>query len=90
MILYLCVPIYEYHCRQCSHEFELLVLKETLVACPSCQSSDLEQLLSGFAVRSDAISAANATAARRAAVSSNDQRDRKIADAEYVKNHAKE
>jgi putative FmdB family regulatory protein len=84
------MPIYEYHCRQCAQQFELLVLKNTVVECPSCQSGDLEQLLSGFAVSSDGIRSANARAARRAAVNSNDHRDKNVAHAEYVKKHAEE
>ena len=84
------MPIYEYQCRQCAQQFELLVLKTTVVACPSCQSGDLDQLLSGFAVSSDGIRAANAVRARQAAVNSNDHRDKNIAHAEYVKKHAEE
>jgi putative FmdB family regulatory protein len=84
------MPIYEYQCRQCSHEFELLVLKNTVATCPACESSDLEQLLSGFAVSSDGSRAANALSARKAAVNSSEQRDKNIAHAEYVRNHAKE
>jgi putative FmdB family regulatory protein len=84
------VPIYEYQCRQCGQEFELLVLNTTLTACPSCQSSDLEQLLSGFAVSSDGSRAANARSARQAAVNSHEQRDKSVAHSEYVKKHAKE
>lgn len=84
------MPIYEYQCRTCSHEFELLVLKDTVTACPACESRDLEQLLSGFAVSSDGSRSANARSARRAAVNSKDQRDKSVAHAEYVRNHAKE
>jgi putative FmdB family regulatory protein len=84
------VPIYEYQCRQCSQEFELLVLKATPLECPSCQSSDLEQLLSGFAVSSDGSRAASARTARQAAVTSNDHREKNLAHAEYVRKHAKE
>lgn len=84
------MPIYEYQCRHCAHQFELLVLKNTVAACPACESRDLEQLLSGFAVSSDGSRAANARSARKAAVNSNDQREKNIAHAEYVRNHAKE
>jgi len=84
------MPIYEYHCRHCAEQFELLVLTGTVIACPLCQSGDLEQLLSGFAVNSGGIRAANARNARQAAVNSNDHRDKNAAHAEYVKKHAKE
>ncbi|HTB10277.1 MAG TPA: FmdB family zinc ribbon protein [Bryobacteraceae bacterium] len=84
------MPIYEYQCRQCGQEFELLVLNGTLVACPSCQSRELEPLLSGFAVSSDGSRTANAQSARQAAVHSREQRDKSVAHSEYVKKHAKE
>ena len=84
------MPIYEYRCRQCAQQFELLVLKSTVAACPSCQSRDLEQLLSGFAVSSDGIRSANARAARRASLNSSDYKEKNIAHAEYVKKHADE
>lgn len=82
------MPIYEYQCRQCATEFELLVLASTVVACPSCQSTELDRLLSGFAVSSDGIRRSNAQAARRAAVGGSSYRDEKVAKAEYIKKHA--
>ena len=81
------MPIYDYRCRNCREQFELIVLKSTVVACPACESQDLEQLVSGFAVSSDGIRQANARSARRAAVNSSDYRDQKVAEAEYVKKH---
>ena len=47
------VPIYEYRCQGCGHEFELLVLKSTVPACPTCQSASLERLVSVPAVKSE-------------------------------------
>jgi putative FmdB family regulatory protein len=45
------VPLYEYQCRECESRFEQLVLsRETQVACRSCGSSSVSQLLSTFAV----------------------------------------
>ena len=40
------MPIYEYSCEACGHEFETLVLGETKPECPSCQSQDLKRFLS--------------------------------------------
>jgi putative FmdB family regulatory protein len=49
------VPLYEYKCLDCGHQFELLVLKSSpRPACPSCAGESLERLLSMFAVSSDA------------------------------------
>jgi putative FmdB family regulatory protein len=81
------MPIFEYKCRGCAHQFELLVLRGGEAACPQCGSRDLEQMLTAFAVSSEGIRQANAKAARRAAVRSKDYIDKKVADAEYVKKH---
>lgn len=43
------MPIYEYACHDCGHEFEALVRQDTLPACPSCRSTALEKQLSVFA-----------------------------------------
>ena len=46
------MPLYEYVCRACGHEFEALVRDANVPPCPSCSSSNLERLLSDFAVNS--------------------------------------
>ena len=85
------MPIYEYHCRQCANEFELLVLKGSPVpACPSCQSQDIEQLLSGFAVSSEGISKARLDTARRKLAGSSQVKDQKVAEVEYFKKEREE
>lgn len=48
------MPIYEYRCRHCSHEFEELVsvsAADRQLACPVCREPSAERLLSSFAVR---------------------------------------
>ena len=57
------MPIYDYACRTCGQQFELIVLKTTVVACPSCQGQDLEQLISLCAVSSESTREANLSAA---------------------------
>jgi len=47
------VPIFEYSCKACGHEFEMLVMKNTVPACPKCAAVDLERLMSIPAVKSD-------------------------------------
>ena len=48
------MPIFEYRCADCGHEFEQLVLKATArVRCPSCDGTHLEKLLSLSRVKSD-------------------------------------
>ncbi len=82
------MPIYEYECRKCGEQFELLVLKGTVAACPACESQELEQLISGFAVSSEEIRQANVQAARRKLRNSSNYRDQKIAEAEEIREHS--
>ena len=46
------MPMYEFHCRACGHEFDALVRPQDQEAtkCPSCRSAELERLISSFAV----------------------------------------
>jgi putative FmdB family regulatory protein len=43
------MPLYEYACKQCNHEFELLVRNAEPPVCPACQGHQLERRLSVFA-----------------------------------------
>jgi putative FmdB family regulatory protein len=47
------VPIFEYRCRSCQVEFEILVRTGDTPACPKCAGGDLEKLLSLPAIKSD-------------------------------------
>ena len=46
------VPIYDFLCRTCRHEFEAIVRHGDVPECPECHGRDLERLLSNFAVSS--------------------------------------
>lgn len=46
------MPIYEYRCRECENQFELFLRGEMTPACPSCESEELERLLSASGVKS--------------------------------------
>jgi putative FmdB family regulatory protein len=61
------VPIYDFQCKGCGHEFEALVRNNDTPACPSCQSGDLERLLSTFAVSSEERTRAAAASSRKKA-----------------------
>lgn len=58
------MPIYEYSCSGCGDQFELLVLKSTELACPKCQSHDIERLISVPAVKSESTHALAMKAAK--------------------------
>jgi putative FmdB family regulatory protein len=44
------MPIFEYVCQECHHEFEALVFGRDKATCPKCQSKRLSPQLSVFAV----------------------------------------
>jgi putative FmdB family regulatory protein len=44
------MPIFEYICQECQHEFEALVFGKDKANCPKCQSKKLAPQLSVFAV----------------------------------------
>jgi putative FmdB family regulatory protein len=44
------MPIFEYACKQCSHQFEALVYGSDKAECPKCHSKKLAPQLSMFAV----------------------------------------
>ena len=82
------MPIFEYRCRACAHQFEALTLpsKESAApACPSCHSLDLEKLLSSFAVDSDGSREAARAGARKKAKATT--RDKLRAQREYEDKH---
>jgi putative FmdB family regulatory protein len=40
------MPIYEYRCESCQHEFEELVFARDTPKCPSCAATKLQKLMS--------------------------------------------
>jgi len=47
------MPIYEYHCGQCEHEFEKLVFNSSeKIVCPKCKSKKVGRMMSAFAFSS--------------------------------------
>ncbi len=59
------MPIYEYVCTACQHEFETLVLGGRVPACPACNSEALERLLSLPNVKSETTHGLAMRAAKR-------------------------
>jgi putative FmdB family regulatory protein len=54
------MPIFEYVCRECQHEFETLVFGRDKAKCPKCQSQKLSPQLSVFAMSAKGSSATQA------------------------------
>jgi putative FmdB family regulatory protein len=80
------MPIYDFHCRGCGHEFEALVRAQDPPAkCPSCQGAELDRLLSGFAMKTAEKSAAAALDSRKRQIRAN--KEKIVADEEYRKEH---
>lgn len=59
------MPIYEYACRDCGHEFEELVRGNETPACPSCESDELERIVSLPSVRSESTREMSMRAAKK-------------------------
>lgn len=57
------MPLYEFQCKGCGHEFEDLVLGAATPVCPSCNGRQLERLLSVFSVNAAADTAVPAAGA---------------------------
>jgi len=48
------MPIYEFKCGDCSHEFERLVFKrDEEVSCPKCNGQKVSKLMSQCAFKTD-------------------------------------
>lgn len=82
------MPIYEYECQACQHQFELLIRTGDVAACPACASGELRRLLSHVAVSSEHSRQHNFNKARQSARKV--QRDKDHAQAEYERKHREE
>ncbi|MCK4729146.1 MAG: zinc ribbon domain-containing protein, partial [Desulfobacterales bacterium] len=40
------MPIFEYHCMKCDKDFEVLVLGNQKITCPTCNGKKVKKLLS--------------------------------------------
>jgi putative FmdB family regulatory protein len=54
------MPIFEYLCKECDHQFEALVYGSEKAECPRCHSKKLTPQLSVFAVSAKASQSASA------------------------------
>ena len=82
------MPLYDFQCRGCGHEFEALVRGREILECPSCHGHNLERLLSTFAVSTAERTQAAVKASRARQIAG--RRDALIAEEEYRQRHDKE
>jgi putative FmdB family regulatory protein len=82
------MPLYDFRCKTCNHEFEALVRSVDVPECPMCHGHDLQRLLSTFAVDSADRRQAAAKDSRRRQIAG--RRDAVIAEEEYRQKHDKE
>jgi putative FmdB family regulatory protein len=54
------MPIFEYLCEECGHNFEAIVYGAQKAECPKCHTEKLEQKLSTFAVNTSGSKTASA------------------------------
>jgi len=47
------MPLFEYRCLSCDSQFELLIRGSAVPVCPSCGATNLDRMLSMFAVSSE-------------------------------------
>ncbi len=79
------MPIYEYQCRGCGHQFEQLIIHSTTPECPTCHGHDLERLISLFAVDSESTRSTAFQAGKKR--QANVTRERNAAELAYHKEH---
>jgi putative FmdB family regulatory protein len=57
------MPLFEYACRACAHEFEALVRGSETPECPACHATSLDRKLSRFAAHTHGSAGASAATA---------------------------
>ncbi|HTR00316.1 MAG TPA: zinc ribbon domain-containing protein [Candidatus Acidoferrum sp.] len=82
------MPIYEYKCLHCHHQFEKLVKLDETPSCPACQHNTLERLFSAPAISTQKSRSYTHGIARRKANSIKKEQDH--AQREYERNYIKD
>ena len=79
------MPIYEYVCDECGHEFELLVRSGAEPACPACEGRRLSRQVSLPRISSEVTREKSMRAARKRDAAGAERRMR--TQMEYEQNH---
>ena len=79
------MPIYEYTCKACSHQFEALVRNGASPVCKSCGSDNLERVFSLPAVSSEVTRERALGAAKRRDTA--EAKDRAHEQVKYERSH---
>jgi putative FmdB family regulatory protein len=79
------MPLHEYQCQRCLHQFEVLLRATTVPSCPACHSDVLNRLVSLFGVSTDATRKSAVRQARKLGEKS--RRDAAVAEQERINHH---
>jgi putative FmdB family regulatory protein len=82
------MPIYEYKCSGCSHQFEKIVKLGETPVCPACQHAELERLFSAPGISTQKSRSYTHGIARKKATAVKKEQDH--AQREYERNYLKE
>jgi putative FmdB family regulatory protein len=82
------MPLYDFQCRSCGHQFEALVRAGDVARCPSCSGTDLERQLPIVAVSTEERRRASVKRERKRQIAG--RKDALIAEEEYRQKHDKE
>ena|ERR1700704_3936535 len=93
------MPIYEYKCASCGHQFERLVRRSSsplplgeaqadAAGCPACHGQELEQVLSLFAVSSESTRQQHRDHGRKLA--QGNLKEQRVAEMETIVHHHRE
>lgn len=79
------MPIYEYCCQTCNHQFEALVVSRAAPLCPKCSGGALDRLVSSFGVSSESTRSTALKSGRQRLSSM--ERDRAVERKEVIEKH---
>ena len=79
------MPLYEYKCVTCGHEFELLVRGPEAVSCPACAGNSVERMVSSFTASSETSRQISRASVRKR--NTTNRLDHDMAEVERIKRH---